>query len=182
MQAGKHVYVEKPVSHNIFEGRQAVRASRKYNRVCQTGTQCRSNPGVINAIKWMHDGNLGKIKVSQGLCYKRRKSIGTQPDSEPPPGVDYDLWLGPAPKRPFNRNRFHYNWHWHYSYGNGDLGNQGIHQMDIARWGLGVDTLAVGVASVGGRLGYIDQANTPNTQIVALEYGDKKLIFEVRGP
>ena len=181
MQAGKHVYVEKPVSHNIFEGRQAVKASRKYNRVCQTGTQCRSNPGVINAIKWMQDGNLGELKIAQALCYKRRKSIGTYPDSEPPAGVDYDLWLGPAPKRPFNRNRFHYNWHWHYDYGNGDLGNQGIHQMDIARWGLGVDTLAVGVSSVGGRLGYIDQAETPNTQIVLLEYVGKQLVFEVRG-
>jgi len=181
MQAGKHVYVEKPVSHNVWEGRKAVEAARKYKRVCQTGTQCRSSKGLKEAMAFLHEGKLGKVKVARGLCYKRRTSIGKKEDGPVPAGVDYDLWLGPAPVRPFNPSRFHYNWHWHWDYGNGDLGNQGIHQMDIARWGLGKKELAKKAVSVGGRLGYEDDGETPNTQIVWLDYGDSELLFEVRG-
>jgi predicted dehydrogenase len=181
MQAGKHVYVEKPVSHNVWEGRKAVEAARKYKKVCQTGTQCRSSKGLKEAMAFLQAGKLGKLKVARGLCYKRRTSIGKKADGPVPAGVDYNLWLGPAPERPFNPNRFHYNWHWHWDYGNGDLGNQGIHQMDIARWGLGKKELAKKVISVGGRLGYEDDGETPNTQIVWLDYGDSQLIFEVRG-
>ncbi len=181
MQAGKHVYVEKPVSHNVFEGRKVVEAARKYKRICQHGTQSRSSPGLKEAMKFLHGGALGKVKIARGLCYKKRGSIGNHPDSQPPAGVDYDLWLGPAPVRPFNRNRFHYNWHWFWDYGNGDIGNQGVHEMDRARWGLGKQTLPTKVVGVGGRLGYEDQGETPNTMVAWYDYGDQQLIFEVRG-
>ena len=134
VQAGKDVYVEKPVSHNVWEGRQLVNAARKYKKIVQTGTQARSSKCIQDAVQWVQAGNLGKIKVSRGLCYKRRGSIGDIPSTKDVPReVDYDLWLGPAPKRPLTRERLHYDWHWMWDYGNGDLGNQGIHQMDIAR-------------------------------------------------
>lgn len=181
MQSGKDVYVEKPVSHNVVEGRRIVEAARKYNRICQTGTQIRSASGSREAIKYIHDGYIGKVYLSRGLCYKRRDSIGKLPDGPVPPGVDYDLWLGPAPKRPFNPNRFHYNWHWNWDYGGGDLANQGIHQMDVARWALKKDTMPLSVISLGGRFGYEDDGQTPNTQLVFMDYGDAQLIFEVRG-
>ncbi|MGQ9699260.1 MAG: Gfo/Idh/MocA family protein [Armatimonadota bacterium] len=181
MQSGKDVYVEKPVSHNVVEGRRIVEAARKYNRICQTGTQIRSAAGSREAIKYIHDGGIGKVYLSRGLCYKRRDSIGKLPDGPVPPGVDYDLWLGPAPKRPFNPNRFHYNWHWNWDYGGGDLANQGIHQMDVARWALKKDTMPFSVISLGGRFGYEDDGQTPNTQLVFMDYGDAQLIFEVRG-
>ncbi len=136
-QAGKDVYVEKPVSHNIFEGRQLVRAARKYQRMVQVGTQARSNPDLIEAVAWVRAGNLGKIQSARGTCYKPRMSIGKGGDGPVPPGLDYDLWLGPAPMKPLTRKNLHYDWHWMYDYGNGDLGNQGVHEMDIARWFLG---------------------------------------------
>ena len=181
IQAGKDVYVEKPVSHNVSEGRRIVEAARKYNRICQTGTQCRSNPGMQDAMKYAHDGNLGKLKVARGLCYKRRASIGKRGDYPIPESVNYDLWLGPAPLAPLTRPRFHYDWHWQWPYGNGDLGNQGIHQMDLCRWALGVDRLSDWVLSYGGRLGYIDAGDTANTQTIIHGYGDAALVFEVRG-
>ena len=181
MQAGKDVYVEKPVSHNVSEGRRAVEAARKYNKICQTGTQSRSNPGMIEAIKFAQDGGIGKVLVARGLCYKNRPSIGPKGEYPVPSGVNYDLWLGPAPMAPVTRKQFHYDWHWQWAYGNGDLGNQGIHQMDLARWGLGVKTLCNSVTSYGGRLGYVDAGETANTQVVVHDYGDKSLVFEVRG-
>ncbi len=181
MQAGKDVYVEKPVSHNVSEGRRMVEAARKYGRICQTGTQIRSMQGSRDAIEFIHSGQIGRVTLARGLCYKPRASIGKYPDSPVPPGVDYDLWLGPAPVRPFNRNRFHYNWHWHWDYGNGDLGNQGIHQMDVARWALNKDTLPHSVLGLGGRFGYEDDGETPNTELTFYDYGDAHLIFEVRG-
>ncbi len=181
MQAGKHVYVEKPVSHNIFEGRKVVEAARKYKRICQHGTQSRSSKGLKDAMAFLHGGGIGKIKIARGMCYKRRKSIGNKPDGTPPPSVDYNLWLGPAPTRPFSANRFHYNWHWHWDYGNGDIGNQGVHEMDRARWGIQKDTLPTKVMSVGGRFGYEDDGETPNTLVSWMDYGDVELIFEVRG-
>jgi len=182
MQAGKDVYVEKPVSHNVREGRRAVEAARKYNRICQTGTQCRSNPGMREAMEFLRSGKLGKVKVARGLCYKTRMSIGkTSKDQAPPKSVDYNLWIGPAPMKALHRKHLHYDWHWFWDYGNGDLGNQGIHQMDICRWGLGKDELAKSVISVGGRFGYVDDGETPNTQICVFDYGDSELIFEVRG-
>ena len=181
-QAGKDVYVEKPVSHNVWEGRQCVEAARKYNRIVQAGTQSRSSEALREAFAWVRAGNLGKIKVSRGLCYKRRTSIGKVDGPQPiPAGIDYDLWCGPAPKGPLMRKKLHYDWHWVWPTGNGDLGNQGIHQMDTARWALGKMSLSPKVYSVGGRLGYIDDGETANTQMVVHDYGDALLIFEVRG-
>lgn len=182
IQHGKDVYVEKPVSHNVWEGRQLVNAARKHNKIVQTGTQCRSSSGIREAVKWVQAGNLGKIVVARGLCYKRRASIGKVNGPQPiPESIDYDLWCGPAPKTPLMRKRLHYDWHWVWPTGNGDLGNQGIHQMDIARWFLGVNELSPAVVSVGGRLSYEDDGETPNTQIVYHDYAKAPLIFEVRG-
>jgi predicted dehydrogenase len=182
IQAGKDVYVEKPVSHEVWEGRQLVTAARKYNRIVQAGTQCRSSQGIAEAIEWLRQGNLGKIIRARGLCYKRRPSIGkvTGPQTVPA-NIDYDLWCGPAPKQPLTRTRLHYDWHWVWPTGNGDLGNQGIHQMDLARWILGEKELSPRVWSVGGRLGYVDDGTTPNTLIVFHDYKAAPLLFEVRG-
>ncbi|HEX4128960.1 MAG TPA: Gfo/Idh/MocA family oxidoreductase [Pirellulales bacterium] len=181
IQAGKDVYVEKPVSHNVSEGRRIVETARKYNKICQTGTQSRSMPGTIAAIEYVHGGKIGDVKIGRGLCYKRRKSIGPRGTYEVPASVDYNLWAGPAPMSPLTRPKFHYDWHWQWECGNGDLGNQGIHQMDVARWGLNGDALCNAVYSYGGRFGYEDAGETANTQVVACDYGDKSLIFEVRG-
>ena len=182
IQAGKDVYVEKPVSHNVFEGRKLVEAARKYKKIVQTGTQSRSSFAIREAVAWVKAGNLGKLTVVRGLCYKPRPSIGkvTEPQ-QPPPEVNYDLWCGPAPMDPIRRKRFHYDWHWIWNYGNGDLGNQGIHQMDIARWFLGEMELSPRILSLGGRLGYEDDGETANTQIVYHEYTKAPLLFEVRG-
>ena len=181
LQAGKDVYVEKPVCHNIWEGRQLVRAAAKYGRVVQAGTQIRSG-AVADAVAWVRAGNLGKILVSRGLCYKRRPSIGlTQGPQAVPATVDYDLWLGPAPFVPPRRKQFHYDWHWFWPTGNGDVGNQGIHEMDIARWFLGEPGLPAHSLSIGGRLGYVDDADTPNTQVIVHDYATAPLVFEVRG-
>ena len=181
MQHGKDVYVEKPVSHNVSEGRRVVEAARKYNKICQTGTQCRSETGTRDAIEFVHSGTLGPVTVARGLCYKRRQSIGPRGEYHVPQSVNYDLWLGPAPLADLTRPQFHYDWHWQWPYGNGDLGNQGIHQMDLARWGLGVSSLSSAVLSYGGRFGYQDAGDTANTQVVIHDYGDKTLVFEVRG-
>ncbi len=180
-QAGKDVYVEKPGSHNIFEGQKMVEAAKKYNRIVQHGTQMRSNVGIQAAIKVLQTGQLGEIYMAKGLCYKWRNTIGHTPDEPVPEGVHYNLWIGPAPKRPFSRNRFHYNWHWQWPYGNGDIGNQGVHQMDAARWGLGVG-LPKKVQSMGGHYMFNDDQETPNTMVSTFEYPDenKMLVFEVR--
>lgn len=182
MMAGKDVYVEKPTSHNVWEGRRTVQIARQLGRICQGGTQIRSSEGIRQAIQYLHEGKLGKVYLARGLCYKRRDSIGKVPGpQEPPATVDYDIWLGPAPKKPVMRQRFHYDWHWFWDYGNGDLGNQGVHQMDIARWGLNKNTLPNKVLGLGGRFGYEDDGETPNTELVFCDYGDCQLIFEVRG-
>ena len=170
MQAGKDVYVEKPVSHNVREGRLLTETARRTGRICQAGTQSRSAQATREAMAYVHGGGIGKVTLARGLCYKPRASIGAPPDGPVPEGVDYDLWLGPAPKRPYNPNRFHAtgygNWHWFWDYGTGDLGNQGIHQMDIARWALGKNTLPSRVLALGGRFGYQDQGETPHTMVV----------------
>ncbi|MGH9627815.1 MAG: Gfo/Idh/MocA family protein, partial [Bryobacteraceae bacterium] len=180
-QAGKDVYSEKPASHNIWEGRKMVEAARKYKRMVQIGSQSRSIAHKQEAMKLLHDGIIGKVYMAKGLCFKRRKSIGKTPEEPVPPGVDWDLFLGPAPKRPFTKNRFHYNWHWFWDTGNGDIGNQGVHEMDIARWGLNKPGLPTGVFSTGGKFVYDDDQETPNTQIATYDYGDAQLVFEVRG-
>ncbi len=186
MQSGKDVYVEKPVSHNVSEGRRMVEAARTYKRICQTGTQCRSMKGSIDAIEYIRAGKIGKVKIARGLCYKNRPSIGLcGADQEPPSSMDYNLWSGPAPLKPphrkTDRGTVHYHWHWFWAYGNGDLGNQGIHQMDIARWGIGKDHLPASVIAFGGRLGYKDDGETPNTEVAFMDYGDVQLYFETRG-
>jgi predicted dehydrogenase len=205
LQAGKHVYVEKPASHTVLEGRRMVEAARGYNKVVQVGTMNRSRPAVRDAIKFIHEGGIGKVYMARGLCFKRRASIGKYPDGPMQPDekfklnsestgfeptydaaylskVDYDLWLGPAAKRPFNRNRFHYNWHWHWDYGNGDTGNQGPHQYDIARWGLGKQEHPVKIKSAGGYYGEPSSQETPDTQTTLYEYPDGAVLeFATRG-
>lgn len=182
IQAGKDAYVEKPISHNVWEGRQLVKLARKNQKICQGGTQSRSLGSIQAAVKFVQDGNLGKIKYVKGMCYKPRTSIGKGGGGAIPEGVDYNLWCGPASQEsPLGRKRFHYDWHWFYDYGNGDMGNQGIHQMDVARWYLGEDKIAPRTMSIGGRLGYDDDGETPNTQIVYHDYDKAPLIFETRG-
>lgn len=187
IQAGKHVSVEKPCCHNFYEGQKLVEAAEKYKVIVQDGAEQRSNPCAQSMADYLHSGKLGEVYMAKGLCYKWRDTIGKTPDSTVPAGVDYDLWLGPAPKRPFSKNRFHYNWHWQWDYGNGDMGNQGVHEMDIARWGLGV-TLPTRIVSAGGHFMFDDDQETPNTQMTVFEFpnssgkGDRKkmLQFEVR--
>jgi predicted dehydrogenase len=187
-QAGKDVYVEKPCSHNVHEGRICVEAARKNNRIVQHGTQSRSDLKWAAAVEAVRSGQLGKLLVSRALCYKPRESIGEKPVTAPPPAVDFNIWLGPAPKQPYHANLVHYNWHWFWDFGNGDIGNQGVHEMDKARWlipasgsGSSSATYPKSVISVGGRFGYRDQGQTANTQIAIMDYGDTQLIFEVRG-
>jgi predicted dehydrogenase len=187
MQAGKDVYVEKPCSHNLWEGKQLISATAKYNRIVQHGTQSRSMPAMIDAMqKMQQDAILGDIYISRGLCFKWRDTIGHTPASPVPAGVDYDLWTGPVPQQAFTKNHFHYNWHWFWNYGNGDLGNQGIHQLDIARWGLGPGFgFPNRISAVGGHVMFDDDQQTPNVLNSAFEYdrpNGKKVVlqFEVR--
>ena len=192
MQAGKDAYVEKPVCHNVHEGTAMIAASRKYGRMCQVGTQCRSSRACIEAVKFLQGGGIGECNFARGLCYKRRKSIGPLGGYDVPSNVNFDLWSGPAqftdPK--LTRQRFHYDWHWQRLYGNGDLGNQGPHQTDVARWGLGIDTHPNTILTYGGRLGYqaerndaayVDAGDTGNTEVSIYDYGDKCIVFETRG-
>ncbi|HZT38905.1 MAG TPA: Gfo/Idh/MocA family oxidoreductase [Bryobacteraceae bacterium] len=181
-QAGKDVYVEKPCSHDMFEARQIVAAAKKYNRVVQHGTNCRSNI-AREAVQKMREGLIGDIYMARGLCFKWRDTIGRATPEPVPAGVHYDLWLGPAPEHAFTKNRFHYNWHWFWDYGNGDIGNQGIHQLDAARWGLGV-TYPTRVSAIGGHFMFDDDQETPNTMTAEFEFDEggkkKMLVFEVR--
>jgi predicted dehydrogenase len=182
-QAGKDVYVEKPLSHNIFESRQIVAAAKKYGRIVQHGSNSRSGASIIEGVRKMREGVIGDVYMARGLCFKWRNTIGRTPPEIVPDGVHYDLWLGPAPKREFTRNRFHYNWHWFWDYGNGDFGNQGIHELDIARWGLGVK-YPTKVSAMGGHYMFDDDQETPNTLVVTYEFdeGGRKtlMVFEVR--
>jgi predicted dehydrogenase len=204
LQAGKHVYVEKPSNYTIWEGRQEVEAQKKFGKIVQVGTMNRSRPAVRQAMQFLKDGGIGKVYMARGLCFKARPPIGKYPDgplgagqtfkmnidARPEPAwdaaylskVDYDLWLGPAAKTPFNVNRFHYNWHWNWSYGNGDTGNQGPHQFDIARWGLGKMEHPVKVSSFGGYFGPESAQETPNVQTSLFEYADGTVLeFGTRG-
>jgi predicted dehydrogenase len=181
-QAGKHVYVEKPVSHTVVEGRKMVEAARKYNRVVQTGTQARSSESVLKALDFIHSGGLGEIYMARGLCLKPRGSIGHVKNSTVPEGVNWDAFLGPAPYRPFNQNRFHYKWHWFWDTGNGDLGNQGPHQTDIGRWSMNIMTHPVRIKGTGNYFVWDSDQETPNTQQLEFEYEDGRILqFEVRG-
>ena len=187
IQAGKHVSVEKPCCHTFWEGQKLVEAARKYHVIVQDGAEQRSNPCAQSMAEYLHDGQLGEVYMAKGFCYKWRNTIGKAPVEAVPAGVDYDLWMGPAPKKPFTRNRFHYNWHWQWDYGNGDMGNQGVHEVDIARMGLGV-TLPARISAMGGHFMFDDDQETPNQMMATFEFpnekgrGDKKKImqFEVR--
>lgn len=181
MQAGKDVYVEKPVSQNVVEGRRMVQAARKLGRIAQTGTQNRSRGALAAAVEYMQSGQLGVVKLARSIIYGGRGSIGGPAACEMPPRCDYDLWAGPAPLTKLMRPRFHYDWHWFWDTGNGELGNNNVHSLDICRWGLGVTGLGRSVLSYGGRLGYTDVAETPNTQVGIFDFGDKTIVTETRG-
>ena len=184
-QAGKDVYVEKPCSHTVFEGRQCVAAARKYKRVVQHGTQSRSSGETARQIAAVQSGKYGKLLVSKGYCCKPRWSIGFKPYKEPPANLDYNLWLGPAPEQPFHENLVHYNWHWFWDFGNGDIGNQGVHEMDIARRAIKGATLPETVISMGGRWvdgpSFKDQGQTPNMELSIYDFEESLLVFETRG-
>lgn len=181
MKAGKDVYGEKPACYNIYEGLKMIEVARQTKRMMQVGSQHRSTPFKIQAIEALQGGLIGKIYQGKGLCFKRRVSIGKKPDSPTPPGVNWDLFLGPAPMRPFNELRFRYNWHWFWDTGNGDIGNQGVHQIGVARWGMGDPAYPKSVYSYGGKYAYDDDQETPNTLTTNFDLGGRELNFEVRG-
>ena len=180
-QSGKDVYVEKPCSHNISEGRKLVEAARKYSRIVQHGTQNRSDPKWARQVAAARSGKYGRLLISYGYASKPRKSIGLKSPMAPPEGLNFDLWLGPAPQQPYHENLVHYNWHWFWDFGNGEIGNQGVHQMDVARWAMPEGTAPLSAVSLGGRFGYKDQGQTPNTQLTVIDFGGPKIVFEDRG-
>ena len=177
--AGKDVYVEKPVSHNLREGRLMVEAARKYNRVVQAGMQSRSRPSTIKAIEIAHSKQLGRVLMAKAWNSQQRDNIGQKTNGPAPPGVDYDTWVGPAEMVPFKENRFHYNWHWNWNFGTGDMGNDGAHQIDQARWALGTD-LPKRVSGSGNKYYFQDDQETPDTMNMTFDYGDKGLVWEMR--
>jgi predicted dehydrogenase len=179
-QAGKDVYTEKPDGHNINEGKAMVAASRKYQRMVQMGTQLRSAPFLRDAAKFVQSGAVGKVLFGKAWETAKQAPIPRVPDSEPPPGVDYDLWLGPAPKRPFNRYRFHGNWRWFFDYGSGDLGNDGVHRIDYCRLVMGLDDFPQSVVAVGGKYCFDDAQEWPDTYQVTYDYPGKILTYEMR--
>src|SRR6185295_1761144 len=181
IQAGKDVYVEKPLGHNIWEQRKLVEAARKHNKLVQMGIYTRSLQSHRSAIEFVRSGKLGKVKVVHSIVYGTRTSIRKLADAPVTQGVDYNLWQGAAAERPFNPNRFHYNWHWNFEYGGGEIANNGVYYLDTARWALGKTEHPQRAMSIGGRLGYEDDGNTPNTQIGVLDYGDVQIIQEIRG-
>jgi predicted dehydrogenase len=180
-QAKKDVYVEKPCSHNVFEGRKLVEAARKYDCIVQHGTQSRSEARWAKETAAARSGKYGKLLISYGYASKPRGSIGIKEAKEPPKELDYNLWLGPASEQAYTENFVHYNWHWFWEFGNGEIGNQGVHQMDIARWAMPEGAEPKSVISLGGRFGYQDQGQTPNTQLTIIDFGGPKLFFEDRG-
>ena len=179
-QAGKDVYVEKPASHNVFEGRQMVAAARKYGRMVQVGSQSRSIAHKIRAIQLLREGAIGQVYHARALCFRRRFSIGHTPDTAVPPGLNWEQFLGPAQWRPYSENRFAYNWHWFWDTGNGDIGNQGVHEMDISLWGLGRTGWPRSVSSIGGKFVWKDDQETPNTQNTTFDFGDAQMSFDCR--
>ena len=179
-QAGKDVYVEKPASHNIFEGHKMVEAARKYKRMVQVGSQSRTLPHKRQAIQLLSEGAVGSIYMVRGICFRRRFSIGHTPDEPVPTGIDWDKFLGPAQYKPYSKNKFAYNWHWFFDTGNGDIGNQGVHEMDIGVWGLGRGDWPATVMSSGGKFRWVDDQETPNTLQTSYNFGDREMTFEVR--
>lgn len=190
MQAGKHCYIEKPLTYNLYECRAIVAAAKKSGVVFQTGTQCRSTININQLVKFIRSGGIGEVKFVRVLCYKRRKTIGPLGNYPLPKSVDYDFWCGPAPLGPLTRKHFLYDWHWQRIFGNGDMGNQGSHQLDVARWILDVNRFPKSVITYGGRLGYdaetknpnyVDAGDTANISTAIYDFGDKSMVFEVRG-
>ncbi|HEY8503300.1 MAG TPA: Gfo/Idh/MocA family oxidoreductase, partial [Gemmataceae bacterium] len=177
--AKKDVYVEKPDGHNILEGKAMVAAARKHGRIVQLGTQTRSAPHMAEAVKYVQSGALGKVIFARAWETARQGAVARRPDSEPPAGVDYDRWLGPAPERPFNPNRFHGSWRWFFDYGTGDLGNDGVHRLDYARWALGVGWFDA-VSCAGGKFFFDDAQEWPDTMQITYEYPGKVLVYEMR--
>jgi predicted dehydrogenase len=182
-QAGKDAYVEKPMSHNIWEGRKLVEAARKYNRMVQHGTQCRSSPAILEAKQKLRDGVIGKLFMARGVCFKYRGTVGRVQEAPVPPGVHYDLWLGPAPLTAFSPQRFHYNWHWHWDYGAGDIGNMGVHQLDLLRMMLDLEPHPTRIHAMGGKYVFDDDRETPNVHTVMYQYEGRNVQVEmaVRG-
>jgi predicted dehydrogenase len=178
-KAGKDVYVEKPASHNVVEGRRMVEAARKYQRVVQVGMQRRSSPRIAELIQMVRDGKIGKVGMARAWIHQVRPSIGHGKPGPVPAGVDYAMWQGPAPDRPFYPNRFHYNWHWFWNWGTGELGNNGIHAVDVARWGLGVDA-PIAVSSGGGKYIFDDDQEVPDTQVTTWEFPGACIVWEHR--
>jgi predicted dehydrogenase len=186
-EAGKHVYVEKPQSHNLRESRLLLDAARRHKVVVQQGTQSRSDPFVANAVQMLREGVIGDVLVAKAWNIQRRANIGHEQPSEPPAGVNYEMWVGPAEFVPFQKNRFHYNWRWWYNFGTGDIGNDGTHEIDYARWGLGVEGLPATAMAMGGKYSFDDDQQFPDTATCAFEWpgngkvGDRRqLIFEMR--
>ncbi len=178
--AGKDVYVEKPASHNIREGRLMIDAARRNNRIVQVGTQSRSRPSTIRALEYVKSGKIGKVLMAKAWNIQLRDDIGRKEDGPVPPGVDYETWLGPAPWIPFNENRFHYKWHWHWHFGTGDAGNDGAHQIDIGRWALGV-SYPKRVSGMGRKVFFSDDQQTPDTMNISFDYPNgKAMIWEMR--
>jgi predicted dehydrogenase len=181
-QAGKHVYVEKPISNNVFEGRQMLAAARKYNRVVQVGTQSRSAPHYREAMELIRNGRIGKVHLAKAFNSQLRRKVPAVPDSSVPAGLDWNIWQGPAPERPFNANRYTYGWRWLWDYGTGDMGNDGVHDLDIARWGLNVD-YPTEVQGMGDKLVFAgDIQETPDTQYVTFRFPERQavLVYEQR--
>jgi len=190
LQAGKHVFLEKPISSSVHEGQAITAAAKKYGKICQVGTQRRSQKAIVEAVQFVRDGGIGEAKLARGICYKRRMAIGPLGQYPVPANVDYNLWCGPCPDDPPTRPRFHYDWHWQRKYGNGEIGNNGPHFNDMSRWFLGLDRFPNSVFAYGGRVGYdvekkdtnyVDAGDTPNTHVSVFDYGDKTIIMECRG-
>ncbi|MDE3196906.1 MAG: Gfo/Idh/MocA family oxidoreductase [Acidobacteriota bacterium] len=182
VKAGKDVYCEKPACYNIHEGQAMIAAQEATKKIVQIGSQHRSIPFKIKGMQALHDGIIGDIYLAKGLCFKPRPPLPHTEDlPSPPPGVDWNMFLGPAPMRPFNQLRFAYNWHWFWDTGNGDIGNQGVHEMGIARWGMGDPGWPKAAYAQGGRYGKPDQGETPNTLLASFDFGNRELVFEVRG-
>jgi len=179
-QAGKDVYCEKPACHNLFEGRQMIAAARKYKRMVQIGSQSRSIQHKMKAMDLLQKGEIGQIYHARGLCYRRRFSIGHTPDEAVPAGLNWDLFLGPAQMKPYSKNKFAYNWHWFWDTGNGDIGNQGVHEMDVCLWGLGHGGWPQSVSCLGGKFIWQDDQETPNTQQSTFDFGGAQMTFDVR--
>jgi predicted dehydrogenase len=181
LKAGKDVYCEKPACYNIYEGQRMLQTANETRKMVQIGSQHRSTPFKIKGMQALHDGIIGKVYLAKGLCFKRRASIGVRADEPTPPGLNWDMFLGPAPMRPYNEHRFRYNWHWFWDTGNGDIGNQGVHEIGICRWGLGDPDWPKAAVAMGGKYANDDDTETPNTLLASYDYGGREIVFEVRG-